>query len=114
FGLIIAAPVCVILGVAATRILENARRTTIVDAIWAGAVVGLIVGFAELLFGTLIPTLTAYWRGYGVSSSIGGEPMMVDGVPTLIRWRQELFLFALTVPLGAIVGGMARIAMGQP
>jgi hypothetical protein len=114
-GLIIAIPLCIPFTFAATRVMEDARRTRYADALWAGAAIGLLVGGAELLLMTGVPAfLSQISDGYGYSSSIGGQPMVVDGVPTAPRLFTELALMVLTIPIGVVAAGVGRLALGQP
>jgi len=104
FGLPIAVPFVLIAGFPVWKRWESRGRTHKRDAIWLGAIVGLLLGlaFAAYIFIYGLQTMAAPNASFNSWSY--GYQMTADGMPTALGWTLQVLDIALTAVTGAAAG----------
>ncbi|GAA0868569.1 hypothetical protein GCM10009116_05920 [Brevundimonas basaltis] len=104
FGLPIAVPFVLIAGYPVWKRSESRGRTHKRDAIWLGAIVGLLLGLAFAAYIFVYGLQTMADPNSSFNSWSYGYQMTADGMPTALGWAFQLLDIVLTAITGAAAG----------
>lgn len=104
FGLPIAVAFVPLVGYPIWKRAERRGRTSLRDAFWAGALVGLLLGFALSAYIFIYGLQTMADPGASFDSWTYGYQTMDDGMPTILGWSFQLLDVVFTGVTGAVAG----------
>lgn len=104
FGLPIAVVFVPLVGYPIWKRTERRGQTNLRDAFWAGALVGLLLGFAIAGYIFVYGLQTMANPNASFDSWTYGHQTMDDGMPTILGWSFQLLDVVFTGVTGAVAG----------
>lgn len=104
FGLPVAVVFVPLVGYPIWKRAERRGQTNLRNALWAGAFVGLLLGFALAAYIFIYGLQTMANPNASFDSWTYGYQMMADGMPTALGWGFQLVDVVFTGVTGALAG----------